>query len=105
MVAVLTTACAPDDNAAVVQPVDGVISLYETGEPIPDAFVVAFWTGTAGGLGHSGGAICFHVELTKTDGQWRYHFPVPETVPSTPTTASHRSCCWSLSRVIGGHRK
>ena len=74
----LLTACSTGKYSTAAQPVEGVITHYETGEPIPDAFVVARWTGTSGGLGHSGGAICFHVEVTKTDGAGRYYIPVPE---------------------------
>ncbi len=75
---ILLTACSTGKYSTAAQPVEGVITHYETGEPIPDAFVVARWTGTSGGLGHSGGAICFHVEVTKTDGAGRYYIPVPE---------------------------
>jgi hypothetical protein len=74
---VLIAACAPDDDTTAVQPVEGVIRNYETGEPIPDAFVVARWFVESGGLGHGGGAICFHVEVMKTDAQGSYRFPVP----------------------------
>jgi len=74
----LLTACSTGKYSTAAQPVEGVITHYEAGEPIPDAFVVARWTGTSGGLGHSGGAICFHVEVTKTDGAGRYYIPVPE---------------------------
>ena len=74
---ILLTACSTGKYSTAAQPVEGVITHYETGEPIPDAFVVARWTGTSGGLGHSGGAICFHVEVTKTDGAGRYYIPVP----------------------------
>ena len=77
----LVTGCALDQYSKAVQPVAGVITHYETGAPIPDAFVVARWTGTSGGLGHGGGAICFHVEVTKTDGAGRYYIPVPEIRP------------------------
>jgi len=73
---ILQTACSPAS-----QPVEGVITNYETGEPVPDAYVAALWTGTAGGLGHGGGAICFHVEVTKTDENGRYHIPAPEIRP------------------------
>ena len=74
-------ACSTGPYSTAAQPVEGVITNYETDEPIPDAFVVARWTGTSGGLGHSGGAICFHVEVTKTDGAGRYFIPVPEIRP------------------------
>jgi len=78
---ILLAACTSGRYSTVAKPVEGVITHYETGEPIPDAFVVARWTGTSGGLGHSGGAICFHVEVTKTDGSGRYYIPVPEIRP------------------------
>ena len=78
---ILLAACTSGRYSTVAKPVEGVITHYETGEPIPDAFVVARWTGTSGGLGHSGGAICFHVEVTKTDGAGRYYIPVPEIRP------------------------
>ena len=74
----LLTACSSGKYSTAAQPVEGAITHYVTGEPIPEAFVVARWTGTSGGLGHSGGAICFHVEVTKTDGAGRYYIPVPE---------------------------
>ncbi|MGB5426253.1 MAG: hypothetical protein WBN95_05640, partial [Gammaproteobacteria bacterium] len=77
----LLTACSNGKYSTAAQPVEGMITHYETGEPIPDAFVVARWTGTSGGLGHGGGAICFHVEVTKTDGAGRYYIPVPEIRP------------------------
>ena len=70
-------ACAPDEDDTVAQSVEGVIRNYETGKPIPDAFVVARWFVESGGLGHGGGAICFHVEVMKTDAQGSYRFPVP----------------------------
>lgn len=69
-------ACAPDEDATVAQSVEGVIRNYETGKPIPDAFVVARWFVESGGLGHGGGAICFHVEVMKTDAQGSYRFPI-----------------------------
>ena len=78
------TACIPTRYFVKPEPVEGVITNYETGEPIPDAFVVARWTGTSGGLGHGGGAICFHVEVTKTDAEGRYFIPPPEIESDYP---------------------
>ena len=78
---IMLAACASGGFLTAAQPVDGVITNYETGAPIPDAFVVARWTGTSGGLGHSGGAICFHVEVTKTDTEGRYFIPPPKIRP------------------------
>jgi hypothetical protein len=78
------TACIPTRYFVKPEPVEGVIMNYETGEPIPDAFVVARWTGTSGGLGHGGGAICFHVEVTKSDAVGRYYIPPPEIESDYP---------------------
>ena len=78
------TACIPTRYFVKPEPVEGVITNYETGEPIPDAFVVARWTGTSGGLGHGGGAICFHVEVTKTDAKGHYFIPPPEIESDYP---------------------
>jgi len=77
-------ACIPTRYFVKPEPVEGVITDYETGDPIPDAFVVARWTGTSGGLGHGGGAICFHVEVTKTDAEGRYFIPPPEIESDYP---------------------
>ena len=77
-------ACIPTRYFVKPDPVEGVITHYETGEPIPDAFVVARWTGTSGGLGHGGGSICFHVEVTKTDAEGRYFIPPPEIESDYP---------------------
>ena len=78
------TACIPTRYFVKPEPVEGVITNYETGEPIPDAFVVARWTGTSGGLGHGGGAICFHVEVTKSDADGHYFIPPPEIESDYP---------------------
>ncbi|MGB5177994.1 MAG: carboxypeptidase-like regulatory domain-containing protein [Gammaproteobacteria bacterium] len=77
----LLAACASGGFLKAAQPVEGMITNYETGEPVPDAFVVARWTGTSGGLGHSGGAICFHVEVTRTDAEGQYFIPPPKIRP------------------------
>ena len=77
-------ACIPTRYFVKPEPVEGVITHYETGEPIPDAFVVVRWTGTSGGLGHGGGAICFHVEVTKTDAEGHYFIPPPEIESDYP---------------------
>jgi hypothetical protein len=74
----LLSACAFNNFASSAQPLEGVIRNYNTGEPIPDAFVVARWFVESGNLGHSGGSICFHVEVAKSDAQGHYYFPVPE---------------------------
>jgi hypothetical protein len=98
----LLTACSTGQYSTTVQPVEGVITHYETGEPIPDVFVVARWTGTSGGLGHSGGAICFHVEVTKTDGAGRYYIPVPEI---RPEYASYRRPRILITAYKPGYRE
>ncbi len=77
-------ACIPTRYFVKPEPVEGVITDYETGDPIPDAFVVARWTGTSGGLGHGGGAICFHVEVTRSDTEGRYFIPPPEIESDYP---------------------
>ena len=77
-------ACIPTRYFVKPEPVEGIITDYETGEPIPDAFVVARWTGTSGGLGHGGGAICFHVEVTRTDAEGHYFIPPPEIESDYP---------------------
>jgi len=98
----LLTACSTGQYSTTVQPVEGVITHYETGEPIPDVFVVARWTGTSGGLGHSGGAICFHVEVTKTDGAGRYYILVPEI---RPEYASYRRPRILITAYKPGYRE
>jgi hypothetical protein len=53
----------------------GVIFNSDTGKPVPDAFVVAMWTTSAGGIGHDGGSLCYHVESVITNAVGEYIIP------------------------------
>ena len=53
-------------------PIDGQVLEERTDRPIPDAFVIARWTCQAG---QDSGMVCYHVLVTATDKEGRYHFP------------------------------
>ena len=53
----------------------GAIFNPDTGKPVPDAFVVARWFISAGGFGHGGGSICYHVESVTTNTAGEYIVP------------------------------
>lgn len=56
------------------EPIEGVVREEGTSKPVPDAIVVARWSGHLATFAH-GRTVCYHVESTITDGQGRYRIP------------------------------
>jgi hypothetical protein len=70
----LLPACDTDPGYSSGKELRGVIVNADTGEPIPDAIVVAKWitsTGTAGGSE----LVCFHVGTATTNSAGEYYMP------------------------------
>jgi hypothetical protein len=64
--ALLLQACRVTGDA-----IDGQVLEDGTNKPVPEAWVAARWTCT-GGHTHT---VCYHVMVTATDKEGRYHFP------------------------------
>jgi len=70
----MLAACDTDSGYSSGKELRGVIVNADTGEPIPDAIVVAKWitsTGTAGGSE----LVCFHVGTATTNSAGEYYMP------------------------------
>ena len=68
------TACDTDPGYSSGKELRGVIVNADTGEPIPDAIVVAKWITSSGTAGGSE-LVCFHVGTATTNGAGEYYMP------------------------------
>ena len=86
-------ACDKDHGYSSGKELRGVVVNADTGEPIPDAIVVAKWitsTGTAGGSE----LVCFHAGTATTNAAGEYYSrPGGKKAPSVPSTAGHYGLC------------
>ena len=67
-------ACDTDPGYSSGKEVRGVIVNADTGEPIPDAIVVADWITSSGTAGGSN-LVCFHVGTATTNAAGEYYMP------------------------------
>jgi hypothetical protein len=67
-------ACDTDPGYSSGKELHGVIVNAETGEPIPDAIVVAKWITSSGTAGGSE-LVCFHVGTATTNAAGEYYMP------------------------------
>jgi len=70
----LLPACDTDPGYSSGKELSGVIVNADTGEPIPDAIVVAKWITSAGTAGGSE-LVCFHVGTATTNAAGEYYMP------------------------------
>ena len=70
----LLPACDTDPGYSSGKELRGVIVNVDTGEPIPDAIVVADWITSSGTAGGSN-LVCFHVGAATTDAAGEYYMP------------------------------
>ena len=70
----LLPACDTDPGYSSGKELRGVIVNADTGEPIPDAIVVADWITSSGTAGGSN-LLCFHAGTATTDAAGEYYMP------------------------------